>query len=421
MSRVIALIDCNSFYCSCERLFRPELKNTPVVVLSNNDGCAVSRTPEAKALGIKMGAPFFEFKHLTQTHGLKVFSANFALYTNLSDRVMKTLKKLASDIEIYSVDEAFLDLTGMNNLDEYGQHIKHQVLLNVGIPVGVGIAPTKVLAKLANHVAKKSLKARGVVNLMSRKLQDAALAQVAIEDVWGIGRANSKKMYSLGIKTAKDLRDYKNEKLIQKIFTITGLQIKQELMGVECLDFHKKEAPKKQIMCSRSFAEEIHQMQDMREIISQYISDVAEKLRAQKSLCQVISVFARTSDFKADRRYSFYQNVILTHPTSNTFELIEAALAGLKQGFRTGFAYKKAGVCLGNFYPETEMQLDLFQNMQRLQNIKLMHVMDAINQRAGEMVLKSGACGVTDHGYRMNRNFKSPRYTTSWIDLPRFA
>lgn len=391
-----------------------------MVVLSNNDGCAVSRTDEAKALGIKMGEPYFKFRELTKTHDLHVFSTNFALYTNMSDRVMKTLMKLAPEVEVYSVDEAFLDLTGIEDLTNYGRMIREKLLTNVGIPVGVGIGPTKVLAKAANRLAKKSKIAHGVVNLMEKRLQDVGLSRIEIEDVWGIGRQNSAKMRSLGIKTAKDLRDYTNEKLIQSIFTKVGLQIKHELMGINCFEFNKLYEPKKEIMCSRTFGGVITRLNDLKEVIANYVTDAAEKLRDQDSLCQEISVFARTNPFNESDQYYLYETKNLVTPTLDTFKLIKVAHELLEKGFKDGFEYKKAGVKIADFYNSYEYQLDLLSSEDSKRKIDLMKTMDKINAREGETIVKSAACGVSDEAFRMNRRMKSARFTTSWDELKIF-
>lgn len=248
---MIALVDCNSFFCSCERLFRPDLKNVPVIVLSNNDGCAIARTNEAKRLGIKMGDPYFKIRDLCKEKGVAVFSSNFSLYTNVSDRVMRTLATLTPTLQIYSVDEAFLCLEGIreNELADYGRHIKETIEKEVGIPVSVGIAPTKTMAKIANFIGKRSDKAKGVVVLNEKRLQDIALERVGVSDIWGIGRANAKKLESLGIKNAKQFRDYKNETYIKKILTKVGLQTKQELAGISCFPI-EIEIEKKKKLCA---------------------------------------------------------------------------------------------------------------------------------------------------------------------------
>jgi DNA polymerase V len=250
-----ALIDCNSFYCSCERVFRPDLKDMPVIVLSNNDGCAVARTNEAKALGIKMGEPYFKIKEICKNNNVAVFSSNFSLYTNLSDRVMKVISKNCPQVEVYSIDEAFADMKGIRNVTEHATRLRSTIMQNVGIPTSIGLAPTKVLAKIANHIAKRSLKANGVVNLNEKRLQDIALKMVEVGDIWGVGRANSQKLKMMGIHTAYDFREFKNERIIQKVFTKVGLQIKHELMGISCFPLNLNIEDKKEIMCSRTFWE----------------------------------------------------------------------------------------------------------------------------------------------------------------------
>lgn len=418
--KVYALIDCNSFYCSCERVFRPDLKSTPIVVLSNNDGCAISRTQEAKNMGIKMGEPFFKFKNLVDQNKLKVFSSNFALYTNLSDRVMKTIADLCPAIEIYSVDEAFADLSGMSDFYEHGQLIKKTIAQNVGIPVGVGIASTKVLAKLANHLAKKSIKANGVVDLTDLKHLDIALKRVDISDVWGIGRASSQKMHKLGIKTAYDFCYYQNEKLIQKIFTKVGLQIKHELMGVNCFEFGDVYQAKKGIMCSRTFGGVVTDKATLKKTIASYICDAAEKLRKQNSSCSELSIFARTSPFKNIKQYFMSERIRLNSPTCDSRKLIHEAFKLIDRGFIDGLEYKKAGAMLSGFNGAFEMQLDFLSQGDSPRDLDLMKTLDQINYFEGERSLFLGACGLTDNAWRMNREYKSPRYTTCWNSLMMF-
>ncbi len=415
-----ALVDCNSFYCSCERLFRPDLKDKPVIVLSNNDGCAIARTNEAKALGIKMGAPYFKIKNLCQKHDVAIFSSNFSLYTNVSERVMSTLAQLAPQIQVYSVDEAFLDLTGIANLDAYGREIKNTILKNIGIPVGVGIAPTKVLSKVANHLAKKSNKAQGVVSLMNQQYQDIGLARTPIKDIWGIGRRSAEKLNTLGIKTAKDFRDYHNEDLIQKLLSKTGLQIKHELMGINCFELELDIEKKKEIMCSRSFGQSVYDLPSLKEIIANYITDAAEKLRAQDSFCLEVCVFARTNPFKNNGQYFMFESQKLANPTSDTHKLIKIALKLLERGYRAGFEYKKAGVRLMNFFNSTEYQIDFLEDYDTEKDLQLMKCIDYINFMNGYNVIKSMACGTEDISWRMNRNFKSPKYTTCWDELKKF-
>ena len=420
MNKIFALVDCNSFYCSCERLFRPDLKNKPVVVLSNNDGCAISRTEEAKALGIKMGEPYFKIKDLCLRHDVHIFSSNFSLYTNLSHRVMTALGQCASAIEVYSVDEAFLDLSGMSQLNQHGQMIKNKIQQEVGIPVGVGIAPTKVLAKVANRLAKKSKKAQGVVCLMEAKWQDLALSMTAVEDLWGIGAAQSAKLKSLGIKTAKDFRDYSNENVIRSLLTVTGLQIKHELMGINCFPFNKPQEAKKEIMCSRTFGQGVFDIKVLKESIANYVTDAAEKMRQQGSLCRELTVFARTNPFKETQQFYLHESQKLMTPTCDSFKLIQLASKLIDESFRHGYEYKKAGVRLNDFYTSCGFQMDFFSQHDDKQKIDLMKAIDAINRKQGYSAVKSAACGVNDAAFRMNRQHKSPRYTTSWDELYYF-
>jgi len=413
-------MDCNSFYASCERVFRPELRDRPVIVLSNNDGCAIARTPEAKALGIKMGAPFFEIKNLCKKHGVAVFSSNFALYTNFSDRVMSVLAKNCPEIEVYSVDEAFVNLTGVPNLMEHGQYLRDIVNDHIGIPTGFGIAPTKVLAKVANHIAKKSTKAKGVVSLMEERLQDVALKRTPVGDLWGIGRRGADKMHELGIQTAFDFKIYENERLIQRIFTKTGLQIKHELMGISCFSLGQDVERKKEIMCSRTFGDCIYDKEDLKKVISGYIENAALKMRAQDSTCLELSVFARTNPFKNTEQYFMYERQKLINPTNDSRKLVMKALELIERGFREGFEYRKAGVKLARFHDAIEYQIDLFYPNDTERDKALMQTMDQINFVEGEGAVKLASSGTNDQAWRMNRNYKSPRYTTNWNELPKF-
>ncbi len=417
---MIALVDCNSFYCSCERIFKPHLNKKPVVVLSNNDGCAVARTKEARALGVKMGEPYFKFKHLCKTKDLRVFSTNFALYINISDRVMSLLKKFSPEVEVYSVDEAFIDLSGVKNPDAFARELKKIILLHVGIPVSIGVAPTKVLAKVANKVAKSSVKAHGVVVLDNVKLKDIALKRVAIEDLWGVGRKNAVKMRMLGIKTAYDLKEYKNDQKIRKIFSILGLRMKHELEGIQCFEFNEAIKKKKEIMCSRTFGDSVFKKKHLKKAIANYVSNAAEKLRKQESKCLKISVFARTNSFKNTPQYYLYGEMKLTNPTSNTIKLIHHARALVDKYFKDGYEYKKAGAKISSFMDQYEYQINFLDATDKQKDESLMKVVDLINTREGKGTIKSLACGIEDKAWRMNRNFKSPRYTTSWNELFRF-
>lgn len=415
---MIGLMDCNSFYCSCERIFRPELMNKPVVVLSNNDGCAVSRTDEAKKLGIKMGQAFFEFTDLCKTNGLIVFSSNFPLYTNLSDRVMQTLKDNTPQVEVYSVDEAFLKLDGIKDFNEFGLNLKRKIEKNIGIPVSVGISKTKTLAKVANKIAKIERSNRGVVTLETQAEIDNALKDFPIEDVWGIGRASSLKMKLLSIKSAYDFANYKNEKLILKTFTKTGLITKHELQGIQCHPFGAIQEKKKEIMCSRSFASPKWEKFSLKESMATYISMAAEKMRKQGSYCSRLDVFFWTSPFQSGPGHQVFESSKFSLPTLDTLYLIETALELVERSFKHGYAYKKAGIKLSNFSDHGEVQLGLFNDHEDLKDRnQLMAALDMINSKVGEGSIGSAACGTKNHKRDTNQTYKSPRYLTSWREL----
>jgi len=377
---------------------------------------------------VKMGAPYFKVKELCEKNGVAVFSANFSLYTNMSDRVMLTLAEFTPVLEIYSVDEAFLDLSGFENfknsgpasgLEAYGREIKRVVEKNTGIPVSIGIAPTKTLAKIANHIAKRSEKAGGVVDITSKKLQDRALAMVEVEDIWGVGRASAPKLRALGIKTAKDFRDYKNNQQIKKIFTKVGLQRKEELNGLARFELETATPKKKEIICSRTFGKSVFDLDSLRESVASYVSNACEKLRKQDSVCSVIEVYMRTSPFKNVPQYyasDFYE---MSSATSDTRKVIKYAFAVLDKLYRDGYEYKKAGVRLSKILPKTEAQMGLFEKPDSLRDETLMANMDAINSRDGNNTLKVAACGVDNRAWKMNREYKSPRYVTGWQQLPR--
>ena len=421
MKRMLALVDCNSFYCSCERLFRSDLRNTPVVVLSNNDGCVIARTQEAKDLGIGMGEPYFKVKALCKKHSVSIFSSNFALYTNISNRVMGLLAKSAPAIEVYSVDEAFLDLTGIENLHAFGVRTKEMILQYVGIPTAVGIAPTKVLAKIANRIAKKSSKADGVVCLDSEELTDIALRRTAVEDIWGIGRASSGKLRALGIYTAFDFKYFSNDRVIRKVLTKVGLQIKQELCGVSCFHFGEDIEKKKEVMCSRTFGKPITDKESLKESIASYICNAAEKMRDQDSVCTEITLFARTSPFKASEQYYLFERLKLANPTCDSRKIIIEALKLLDRSYRDGFEYKKAGVKLSGFFDSSEYQVNLFWPSDSPKDIQTMKVLDFITKKEGIRSLRIASCGTSGDSWRMNRQFKSPEYTTVWKDLKKFS
>ncbi len=419
-NRIFALVDCNSFYCSCERLFRPDLRNRPVGVLSNNDGCFVSRTNELKALGVKMGEPYFKVKDICKKNNVAVFSANFSLYTNLSDRVMSTLFDFTPNIEVYSVDEAFLDLSGFDEktILDYCRHIKETVERNTGIPVGIGVGRSKVMAKLANRIAKKDASSCGVYSTLTPMCREYALESVDIEDVWGIGRQSTIKMNGLGIKKAKHLRDYRNDKLIQNIFTKVGRMIQDELREISCFPLNEEIPKKKEIISSRTFGKPVYELSLLRESIACYASLACEKLRKQESVCQEVEIFIRTNPFKESvEQYVRVNSVRLDSATCDTRKIIKVAWKLLDEIFINGYEYKKACVKLGRIQDADEHQVSLFGGYDSPEDLAIMRAMDRINSRDGHETLKIAACGVNKEAWYMNQVFKSPRYLTGWNEL----
>lgn len=419
-NKIFALVDCNSFYCSCERLFRPDLRTRPVGVLSNNDGCFVSRTNELKALGVKMGEPYFKVKDICEKNKVAVFSANFSLYTNLSDRVMSTLFDFSPSIEVYSVDEAFLDLSGFDekSIIDYCRHIKETVERNTGIPVGIGIARTKVLAKLANRIAKKDKSCCGVYSALTKECREYALSLVDIEDVWGIGRQSTIKMNNLGIKKAKDLRDYKNDKLIQTIFTKVGRMIQDELREISCFALNQETPKKKEIISSRTFGRPVYELSMLRESLACYASLACEKLRKQQSVCQEVEIFIRTNPFKENvAQYVRANSVKLDNATCDTRKIIQVAWKLLDEIFINGYEYKKACIKLSRIQDANEHQISLLGGHDTPKDLVIMNIMDQINSRDGHETLKVAACGTNKDAWFMKQIMKSPRYLTGWNEL----
>lgn len=417
--KIIALVDCNSFYCSCERLFRPDLINRPVGVLSNNDGCFVSRTNELKALGVKMGEPYFKVKDICKKNNVAVFSANFSLYINISDRVMFTLLKYAPEVEIYSVDEAFLDLTGIENVEEYCRKIKREIDRDIGIPVSIGVGRTKTLAKIANHIAKKNEQFKGVFSCLEKEKREWALARTTVDKIWGIGRQSTKKLNYLNIKTAKDFRDYKNDSLIQKTFTKVGRQTQDELREISCLGLTLEEDKKKEIISSRTFGAPVFDKKSLRESVASYASVACEKLRGQKSVCSKVEVWVRTNPFKDVEQYYAVDSLTMLSGTADTRTIIKHTWEILDKLYRQGFEYKKALVKISSFQDTNESQLSLFENEDIKKSEQLMAVMDKINRREGPHTIKSLACGVNNKAWKMKQTLKSPRFVIGWNELAK--
>jgi DNA polymerase V len=418
----LALVDCNNFYVSCERVFNPNLEGVPVVVLSNNDGCAVARSGEVKALGIKMGEPWFKMKEIAKQHGIIALSSNYALYGDMSARVMSTLSNFSPKQEIYSIDECFLDLSGFNpaTLADYGQTIRQTVRQNTGIPVCVGIAETKTLAKLANHCAKKGFAgANGVCDF--GQLSDAerfnVFSQIPAGDIWGVGRKYTEKLLTLDIKTVEDLRTVNPDRIRSQFSVVLGRTV-QELNNIPCLELDEAGAARQQIMVSRSFGQCVSNLEDLSESVAYYATTAAEKLRHDKSVVASLCVFIRTNPF-SEKEPQYEKSVIVPmSPTDDTSKIVGAALAGLRQIYRSGFQYKKTGVLLMGLHPKGVMQGSLFDEPEsHAKSDSLMQVMDAINHKMGKGSVGIAASGVK-HRWAMRREKMSPNYTTDWDELP---
>lgn len=419
MKNIFALVDCDSFFCNCERLFREDLKKRPVIVLSNNDGCAVARTNEAKALGIEMGAPYFKIREICEKNKVAVFSSNFSLYTNISSRVMNTLKKLSPRLQVYSVDEAFLDLTGIDNPLRYCHMIKQTIESQIGIPISIGIGSTKGLCKAACFWAKKNPEEKGVVSLLEKEGQDLVLGQMPVEKIWGIANGRGLKLRQIKINTAKEFRDYKNDHLIQSILTKVGRQIQDELREIMTFSISDHFQKKKEIMSSRSFGKAVYDKNVLAQSIATHASEVAEELRKQGSVCHEVSIYIRTNPFKENTvQYGKSSYWRFETPTNNTFKIIKAALQCLDQIYVWGLEYQKSGVSVTRLQDHSEYEMGLFESCDSTEEKIIMSTMDRINFTEGPRTIYSMACGVNNREWKMNRNYKSPRYTTAWDELP---
>jgi DNA polymerase V len=419
----IALVDCNNFYVSCERVFNPRLEGVPVVVLSNNDGCAVARSGEVKALGIKMGEPWFKMKDIAKKHGIVAYSSNYTLYGDLSARVMSILSNFSPNQEIYSIDECFLDLAGFDpeSLMEYGQKIRQTVKQGVGIPVCVGIAETKTLAKLANHCAKKGFAGKdGVCDFgrLSEQQISSLFAGISVGEVWGVGRRITARLGEIGINTIEGLRRSDPEYIRQQ-FSVVVERTVNELNGIPCIELEEAGVPRQQIMVSRSFGSEVTQLSDLSESVSYFTSRAAEKLRHDGSVAASLCVFVRTNPFKEEApQYQRSLIVPLFQPTDDTTKLVRASLQGLKAIYRSGYGYKKSGVLLMGLQPKETLQATLFDDpVEQARSDSMMRVMDAINRKMGQGCVKVAASGVRQR-WAMRRERKSPSYTTEWNELP---
>ncbi|WP_116787644.1 Y-family DNA polymerase [Flavobacterium psychrotrophum] len=411
------LVDCNNFYASCERAFNPALRGVPIVVLSNNDGCVIARSYEAKDLGVPMGAPAFQYQQMFSQNNIKVFSSNYALYGDMSSRVMSILGEYTPDIEVYSIDEAFLKFDGFEtyyNYRDYGQVMHGRLLRGTGIPVGLGFAPTKALAKLANRIAKKfpELKSVHVIDTEEKRIK--ALKWLSIEDVWGIGRQHAARLLALKIRTAWDFTQLPEE-WVRKHMSVVGLRLQRDLKGLPTIG--KEEVKdKKNIACTRSFEAMTTDFNYLKERVATYAATVAEKLRRDKLHAGMVTVFLQTNRFRLDQpMYNPVVNFPIEFPTNSSIEIIRIAQLGLDRIFRTGYHYKKAGVIVTKITPATPHQVNLFLNEDpRHQN--LMQAIDTFNRNNGKEMIKFGGMAL-DRKWKMKQESLSPMYTTRYSEV----
>ena len=415
--RPIALVDCNNFYVSCERVFNPKLRGKPVIVLSNNDGMAVARSNEAKALGISMACPVFQMRDLLEKNNVILCSSNYTLYGDMSRRVMKTLRQFSPDLEEYSIDEAFVGLRGFEgrNLTDYGKEIKELVYQWLGIPVTVGIAPTKTMAKVANKIAKKLKGAGGVLDLMDPGSQETALRGFDVTDIWKIGPARAKLLQSNGIQTAWDLRNAALE-WIDKRIGVEGVRAAKELGGIPCYPLEFTKPQKKHIGCGKSFGIKVESLREVKEGLASHIAQAAARLRQDKQVAGEIIVYLQTNPFSDALQYVKGVRVELPIPIDDTGTLIGAAEKAMESIYKRGFIYKRVHVDFGKLGPNSEVQQNLFHSQDRERNVKLMSALDRINVHFGPGRLRYLAEGL-DKAWRTRFNYKSNRFTTCWEEL----
>ncbi len=423
-NQLFALVDVNNFYVSCERVFAPKLEGVPMVVLSNNDGCAVARSAEVKALGVKMATPWFQMKDLAKQHGIQAYSSNYTLYGDMSSRVVEVLRRFTPNLEVYSIDESFLQIETV--LKQYadptslGQIIKQDVKDTTGLPVCVGIGASKTLAKLANHLAKKHPQFAGVCDIssMPKEALYQWMAETAVGEVWGIGGKTAKKLKELKINSVFDLAQISPQAMRQQ-FGVVIERICYELRGVSCLQLEEVAPAKQQIISSRSFGKSVTSMEELAESVATHAARGAEKLRSQKSVTGALTIFVQTNPHKPfEPQHHQSITVVLSDPSDNTLTLTSAALKGLKQIYKTGFKYKKAGVILNLLADKPTMQQSLFDDIEvKGKSAGLMKAMDSINSRFGNAAIKTAASG-TKQDWQMRSGNRSPNYTTQWDELP---
>ncbi len=412
----VALIDCNSFYVSCERLFNPKIQNVPVVVLSNNDGCVISRSTEAKKLGIRMGEPYFKVKDLVKKNNVQIFSSNYALYGDLSRRVMKVLKGFTDKIEIYSIDEAFLDLSHIKDeqVEEYGKQIRERVLKWTGIPTSVGISNTKTLSKVANHIAKKNK--AGVIFL--KENIDNILKDFDIADIWGVGKQLSKLYIKNGVDNAYKLKNISNT-WVKKSTNVLGAKTVMELRGISCIDLETEETRRKSCCVSRSFGKKVESLDKLKESITTHCLNASEKIRTDKQTTRAVTIFIRTSPFDKNRKY--YSNSItieLPVATNNSIELVKTAITGLGKIYKYGYFYQKAGVILSKLRDASEKELNLLAPILENKSQPLMRAIDFTNAKYGRNAISIAQAGI-NNDWKMRREHSSRIDTASFDFLPK--
>ena len=416
-TKKIALIDCNSFYVSCERLFNPKIRRLPVVVLSNNDGCIISRSNEAKALGIKMGEPYFKAKNIIIKNNVQVFSSNYSLYGDISRRVMRTLKRFNSKIEVYSIDEAFLDLSNFSDKEvkDVGKEIRNTVLQWTGIPTSIGIAETKTLSKVANHIAKKQKS--GVVSLVNIKDLDPILEKVEVRDIWGVGKQLSKFYIKNGIYNAKQLKNASNT-WIKKTKNVLSSRTAMELRGVPCIEIETKQTKRKSCCVSRSFGKKVEKLRELKESVTSYCLNAAEKIRSESLVCKSMTVFIRTSPFQ--NKGIFYSNsktIDFPIATNNSIEIVKNALEGLDLIYKDGFKYQKAGIILSGL-SDSEKGNSLFKSTKDERIKNLMQSIDNTNYRYGRSTISLASAGINKK-WSMRRQYSSKIDTADFYSLPK--
>lgn len=420
--KLFALVDCNSFYASCEKIFRPDLKNRPVAVLSNNDGVVVACSREVKELGIPTGQPYYKCAHILDKHDVKVFSSNYILYGDISNRVMSILKEFSKEIEIYSIDEAFLRLENLNLKDptQYAMEVRKTVEKWTGVPISAGIGPTKTLAKAANKLAKKYLDLRGVLDLTNHPQKDKFLDKLQVKDIWGIGRQYSKFLIKNGIKTALQLKNTADNWAKKKL-TVSGLRTVLELRGISCIELDHTPSPRKGIISSRSFSHPVTKLSELKESVAKYIAIAAEKLRADASTASKLTVYITTNWFKDEPQYSNQATITLPEASSYTPELVTYAHQALESIYKDQYSYKKAMVILSDIRDTRAQQKNIFSNYtisESQDNDNLMNSVDYLKKRWGRDSIKLAAEGI-EQKWWMKSEMRSARLTTCWEELPR--